>query len=62
MKLKEYLSTVWISIKQSVMSLWGGGAVIVVIVFGIVYVFLRLLVHDWSGAVEFNNYGGPLGY
>jgi len=28
---------------------------------GIVYVFLGLMVHDWSRAVGFINYGGPTG-
>ena len=31
----------------------------VTMVSGIVYVFLGFLVHDWSCAVEFTNYGVP---
>ena len=51
--LKGYLSSLWISIEQSV------------IVSGIVYVFMGSVVRDWSCAVEFTNYGGggaPLGH
>ena len=39
----------WISIEQSVM------------VSGIVYVFMRFVVHDWSLEAEFNKYGGSAG-
>jgi len=28
---------------------------------GIVHVFMGSVVHDWSCAVEFTNYGGPTG-
>jgi len=45
--LKGYLSSVWISIKHSVM------------VSGFVYIFMGSVVRDWSCAVEFTNYGGP---
>jgi len=44
--LKGDLNFVWISIGQSV------------IVSGIVYVFMRSVAHDWSGADQFTNYGG----
>jgi len=38
---------VWISIEQSTA------------VSGIVYVFMGFVVHDWSCAIEFTNYGAP---
>jgi len=45
--LKGDLSSMWISIEQSVM------------VSVLVYVFMGSVVHDWSCAVKFTNYGGP---
>jgi len=45
--LKGGLRSVWFSIEQSVM------------VSDIAYVFMGFVVHDWSWAAEFTNYGEP---